>query len=632
MLDLFASLARHVATLTPEAFDALMRSRPDVAGELFPDVPDGQAVEVDVQELTWVLSDAQGVGEALLSLTRAEVQVLMAMTFAADEVSAAQARASGHRGGAGRFIQLLSVYQEPLEADPVRVRETLCAALPRAARAEAAAAFDQALARLTDMCLVWPKPGTGLWRVHDVAPEFLPDPGPEWDRFEPVPPFLDVARRRPVAEVDGQAQAAAVAALEHSDRLLRHIAAEPVSLLKAGGVGTREIRRLVRVCGMDEPAVRFWLHILENAGLVALGEGGKLEVGPDYEDWGSAEPGQRYTTLFASWIGLKTSVLGPFTPAARGGPAPTLLADTSFDGIGQHVRLAVLELMTACGAGVAADVEALAAALLWRMPLVMETYFDDGECLCGECGAVPGDTADTAGTRSTGARTAAAAVATVLAEGETLGAVSLGAVASVVRTTFGPATLNGPAFEADLAAALARTLPATTPRVRIQGDMTVVAAGLPAPGLAAFFDASAERQPGGGAATVWRITDGSVRRWLDSGRSAAELLAGLAEYCDDALPQPLTYLVQDAGRRHGLVDVVAARAVVVAADAALGAELAVLPALVRLGARPVADRVLVLDAPPEEVLAALRFAGHLPAAHHADGSPIVAVGVQGRRL
>lgn len=610
MRNVFAALIHHVASLSQEGIEALMRARPDVAAALFQDAPDGRDLRIDVDSVAEVLADPNGVAAVMVALSRPEVQVLMALYASADGVEegiGARFDALVHAAGHVRYTQfnrLLSAYIGEVEVDPKRAREAL-----KATEED----FDPVLDALMNACLIWPQPGRGLWRLHDAVPALLPDPTPEWAGFDPVAPVPDVAGRLPVEQVDAQARAAATGALEASERLLRHVATEKVPLVKTGGVGVRELKRLVRITGLDEQALRFWLHVTESAGLV-VGRNGELWATPDYDQWLATEPEQRYTVLFAGWLGMPTSVLGPFAPVDQAGKPPAVLAPPAYDDVGDQARSKTLQLLAAGGAGTVADAGSLAGALAWQAPLIMEAASDGTGCGCAEC------TGARAGERRSAEDMAAAAVETVLTEGGLIGAVALGAAAPVVRALFpGPGTSMADVADG-FASALSATLPQATHQVRIQGDMTVVAVGLPSARLSAFFDATADREAAG-AATVWRITDGSVRRWLDDGRTAGDLLAGLAEFCADELPQALRYLVEDAARRHGLVDVVAARAVVVADDARLAAELAVLPSLAGLGVRRLTETVLVLDAAPQEVLSALRFAGYLPSAHEADGTP-----------
>jgi hypothetical protein len=68
--------------------------------------------------------------------------------------------------------------------------------------------------------------------------------------------------------------------------------------------------------------------------------------------------------------------------------------------------------------------------------------------------------------------------------------------------------------------------------------------------------------------------------------------ARLGKHCLGKVPQALEYLIVDAGRRHGLVDVIGVRA----------------------------------------VLHALRFAGYMPSAHHADGTIAISAAPQPRAV
>ena len=56
-----------------------------------------------------------------------------------------------------------------------------------------------------------------------------------------------------------------------------------------------------------------------------------------------------------------------------------------------------------------------------------------------------------------------------------------------------------------------------------------------------------------GTATVYRFGADSVRRALDAGTTADECT--LEEASPNGVPQPLSYLVRDVARRHGLVRV-----------------------------------------------------------------------------
>jgi hypothetical protein len=184
-----------------------------------------------------------------------------------------------------------------------------------------------------------------------------------------------------------------------------------------------------------------------------------------------------------------------------------------------------------------------------------------------------------------------------------------------------------PASAALSGTVLSGLLPSTVHTVRIQADLTAVAAGLPSPALTALLDSCAVRESAG-AAWVWRFGDASVRRHLDSGGTAQTLLAGLRAASSGPLPQALEYLITDADRRHGRVLVQAAGSVILAADQPLAAELLGNKALTQLALRPIAadtaPTVLISALGPDATLDALRFAGYSPAGRHPDGTPVIA--------
>jgi hypothetical protein len=111
-----------------------------------------------------------------------------------------------------------------------------------------------------------------------------------------------------------------------------------------------------------------------------------------------------------------------------------------------------------------------------------------------------------------------------------------------------------------------------------------------------------------------------VRRALDAGASAEELLTALGRVADRELPQPLTYLLRDVGRRHGHVEVLPLGSAVVSADPALLAEICASRSLADLKLRALAPTVLASGAPVQQTVRSLRSAGYVPVARDAKGN------------
>ncbi|NHW88003.1 hypothetical protein HA066_26720, partial [Escherichia coli] len=53
----------------------------------------------------------------------------------------------------------------------------------------------------------------------------------------------------------------------HTEALLEQLAAEPAPVLRSGGIGVRDLRRLARATGLDEPAAALLLEVAYAAGL-----------------------------------------------------------------------------------------------------------------------------------------------------------------------------------------------------------------------------------------------------------------------------------------------------------------------------------------------------------------------------
>jgi hypothetical protein len=130
---------------------------------------------------------------------------------------------------------------------------------------------------------------------------------------------------------------------------------------------------------------------------------------------------------------------------------------------------------------------------------------------------------------------------------------------------------------------------------------------------------------------VYRISEASIRRALDTGRTAADLHSLFSRHYKTPVPQGLTYLIDDVARRHGQLRVGMATSFVRCEDAALLAQAVVAPAVEQLEMRLLAPTVAVSQAPISEVLAALRDAGFAPAAEDSTGT-IVDIRARGVRV
>jgi hypothetical protein len=390
--------------------------------------------------------------------------------------------------------------------------------------------------------------------------------------FDLVPPTVDraPADTRHVAE---EAAAAGSAMVRLVADLLEEAGRAPLATLRAGGVGTREVRRLTKHLTCAELELRLALALAGGAGLLSTSDGQATPTGA-YDQWLRGEPAQRLAELLTAWWHL------PYVPLVSDGAwNPHEHAPGS-----QTLRAALIRTAAQPEATAVRDPGGLVALTIWTEPY---NYGDPD--------------------------TAPARALSCWREAGLLGVAAAGAVSPA-----GHALLDD---TPDLAAVLG-DVGNTQQTVRLQADLTAIVAGTPAPNLAALLDTAADPETRGTAYT-WRFSPDSIRRALDAGHTPITLLADLTAAATGTLPQPLEYLITDTARRHGTVR---ARTVVCCLrsdDTALLTEIAANRSLRNLGLRHLAPTVLAADQPLPDTLAALRKAGYAPVAETNDGTSIL---------
>jgi hypothetical protein len=197
-----------------------------------------------------------------------------------------------------------------------------------------------------------------------------------------------------------------------------------------------------------------------------------------------------------------------------------------------------------------------------------------------------------------------------LDEAHAYGLLARGAVTTAGRLLFA-------GDKAGAEEALATLLPPPLDHVLIQADLTAVAPGPLEPPLAREMALIAAVESTGGA-TVFRFTEQSVRRALEAGRTAGEIHAFLASVSRTPVPQPLTYLVEDVGRRYGRVRVGSAPALITCDDPALLDQILADPSVGPLSPRRVAPTVASLMTSPAAALELLDSLGLHPASDVVD--------------
>jgi hypothetical protein len=201
-------------------------------------------------------------------------------------------------------------------------------------------------------------------------------------------------------------------------------------------------------------------------------------------------------------------------------------------------------------------------------------------------------------------------VVAALDEAAQLGLVALGGLAS-----YAARLLAG----GDPTPALTALFPDEVDHVLIQADLTAVAPGPLTRERARDLHLLADVESRG-QATVYRFTAASVRRAFDAGWSAHEVHAFLDAVSRTPVPQPLSYLVDDAARTFGTIRVGHAEAFLRADDETALAELLHHPRAGSLALRRIAPTVVVSSTPLDVLLPRLRELGVSPLVESIDGT------------
>jgi Helicase conserved C-terminal domain len=651
-----SKLADHLRALPDDGLTALIKLRPDLV------VP----VPADISALAHRAQSRVSVARALDGLDRFTLEVLDALRFtrvgettsvesvlamtASVGVEATRVRSAIDRltalsivygpesalrvvgavdevstpypAGLGRTAEELDAGAATLVADAAGLRRTLLAAPPAARAVLDRLAAGPPRGAITPASLVADAPVRWLLDRHllvqvgadevelprEVALLLRRDAGP-LGPLHPEPPPLRSEPREPAAA--DQAGAGQVLELVRTtEALLEAVAADPPPVLRAGGMGIRDLRRLAKFVGVADTTVAVLLEVASAAGL--LGEAPSTSDGVDlaflptsgYDGWRASAIAARWHRLAHAWL--------------RMGRAPALVGqrderDKLINALSHEVsrpsapsqRAAALDVLATLPPGSAPTPADVLEVLTWRAPR-------------------------RAGRGWTGNGGPAGATA-ALSEAALLGITGSGALTGYGRMLLGEVSgASGTAEEDPLGvldldessgavSALDALLPAPVDHVLVQADLTVVVPGPPEPSLAAELELVAVAE----SASVYRVTAESVRRSLDTGYSAADLHGLFARRSRTPVPQALTYLVDDVARRHGGLRVGTAGSYLRGDDEALIAEVAADRRLAALQFRRLAPTVLASRLPVVRLLEVLRDTGYAPVPEDASGAAVL---------
>ena len=383
----------------------------------------------------------------------------------------------------------------------------------------------------------------------------------------PTPPVLDAV---PVdaAALDAGAVHEALEAVRLVAAVLALWGARPPSVLRSGGLGSRDLRHLAVELDTTPERTALVLEVAGAAGLVVDDGEDPPSFAPTTaaDEWLLLPAAEQWVRLARGWLESERAAWLVGTRDDKGSLRGALEPESRRPWA-RRVRRAVLEVLAGLERPGRLAPAQVHAALTWRAP------------------------------RST---PPLHAIEAVLVEAEALGLLSSGAM-----TGQGSALLGDDS--AGAVEALAARVPTSVEEILLQGDLTGIVPGRPSAELAELIALTADVESRGAGLTV-RFGAESVRRALDHGWSAEETLAVLSRHARGGVPQPLEYLVLDTARLHGQVRAGAALSYLRAEPAAL-AGTADDPTLRDLGLRQLAPGVLVSQVPAAELVERLRARG-----------------------
>lgn len=515
--------------------------------------------------------------------------------------------------GLGRPAAQLSPDVAELVGDPAKMRRALLSA-PAPARAVLDRLAEGPpvgmMSTLTEP-VAWLLDHRLLAQVSEEAVE-LPrelglllrrDAGP-LGRLHPKPPPA-ASEPREQSAVDSAGAGQAMSAVRHTEDLLEALAADPAPVLRGGGMGVLPHRRLAKVAGLSEQDAALFFETAYAAGLI-----GELETSTEstfvptsgYDQWRGLPLAQRWTRLANAWLAMSRQPALAGRRDERDRPM-TVLSPQLERASAPAVRRAILSGL-AEPEGSAPTADELIEVIRWHAPRRMR----------GREGAYRD----------------------AIREAATLGLTGANAL-----TTYGRALLAGfdedgdddplglrpdgmlPPDETPAVVALNELLPPPVDHVLVQADLTVVVPGPAEPALATELELIADHESGGGA-SVYRVTQAGVRRALDAGYHANDLHDLFKRRSRTAVPQALTYLIDDVARTHGGLRTGTAGAYLRSDDESLITTALADRRLADLQLRRLAPTVLITPFTSGRLLNSLREAGYAPVPEDASGAAVLA--------
>jgi hypothetical protein len=378
-------------------------------------------------------------------------------------------------------------------------------------------------------------------------------------------------------DVDNAAIGAVIEILHHIEELLHFWAGEPAAALRSGGLGVREVKRACDELGLEEKYLIFIAELAYISGYIGIHNEEEFLPTTAFDIWRNKSLEERWIEIAGNWLAT-SRVTGLVGKSERGYIAP-LGPEIDRSAIA-HIKRLSLSLYAEISP-VAVDIQKLAERITWERPRKAFGSHHDF-------------------------------VHWIAREAQWLGFSGRNAL-----TTFGSALLHG---KTDVG--VAKLLPKEIDYILIQGDNTAIAPGPLQVDLAREMSLIANVESKGGA-TVYRLSEHSIRRALDNGRGSDEIKRFLAKISKTPLPQPLEYMITDIGKRYGILRVgISLGSYIRCEDEALVAAILADKKLAHLQLRQLDAGVLMTEDDTHEAIDALVESGYFPALEDREGALI----------
>ena len=362
--------------------------------------------------------------------------------------------------------------------------------------------------------------------------------------------------------------------LRWTEEVLNFWAQEPATALRSGGLGVRDLKELSLHLGVDESCTAFVAEVAYLSGLLTIDPDDKILPTHQFDIWLTQNASVKWQLLASAWLSTSrvSGLVGKEGSKNVAPLGPEL--DRSSAATTRRLTLTLLQE----NSQIAVDIDSLFAAATWLAP-------------AKRAGGLQKDY-----------------IIWAMREAEWLGITGQG-----VLSSYGADFLTG-----GDSTSVDTDLPKAVDHILIQSDNTAIAPGPLEHEVAQELALIADVESRGGA-TVFRFSEGSIRRGLDHGRTGEEISKFLAKTSKTPMPQPLEYLIADVAKKHGKLRVGNTASFIRCEDSALITQILGDKRLDVLSLRKIAPEVLICGHDATEAMNILRSCGYLPAAEDSRG-------------